>query len=276
MPLDAPDDRSREYWRGLIESARPESDDPPSAQTFIKPMDGYSKSALVECTDGLQYVVKPHRTTKPNLGRPLFTEQIAALLGPAVGAPIPPASVVYIPRELIDNTQHLRDAGAVSGPAHASRYLANAGPQKITKFAYTDHGDNRQRYAALSIFYGWFGSKDQQVLYEAHVQHPGGKTLYRVVSVDHGHFMQGPEWTRDDLLKADTAKPDSNIFQQCGLDYGDLELPLDRLSQITDERVAGAVASPPNEWGVEELDRIYVAHYLSARRQQLTANSRQG
>jgi hypothetical protein len=52
-----------------------------------------------------------------------------------------------------------------------------------------DVPDNRPRFAALAVLYGWIPAGDAQLIYRQTVSH-------LVYSVDHGHFFPGgPNWT---------------------------------------------------------------------------------
>jgi hypothetical protein len=56
------------------------------AKTFLRQLDGFSKSVLVSCDDNIDYAVKG-----PQIGRAIVNEHLVARLGILLGAPVPEA-----------------------------------------------------------------------------------------------------------------------------------------------------------------------------------------
>jgi hypothetical protein len=115
------------------------------------------------------------------------------------------------------------------------------------------------------MMYGWAGVfSDHQFFYE--------DTTNRVLSFDHGHFFpSGPNWTIGSLRAAPVAIPDPMIVAACGLTNDELGEARNALLAMTAGIIAGAVSSPPVEWGLSIDEQIELATYLETRLSQLVA-----
>lgn len=247
-------------WSSLISSAARISLPTPSAVTFIHGIESSaSKPALLECSDDQRYFVKGHRINVKSL----YTEQVVALLGKRLNAPIPEIALVDVTSELIKTSEFLKKYFS-PGISHALLEIAEVS-DKITNFSSIDvnEGNNRQRYSALAVLYGWMKCGDGQILAKK-------KQPRLVFSVDHGHFFNGgPRWTTESLNVVDLAEPFPPIVNGCGLSPEDLYPFIQRLSKITKEDIAQIVATPPDHWGTSFQERVKVAEYLYARQMQI-------
>lgn len=208
-----------------------------------------------------QYVVKARWSgfREVELPRVMIAEQVVGTLGMALGAPVPPITLIFIPDDFRCQSTALTDI--VPGYAHGSQQIPDC--TERMGIEHVNVQENRPRFARLAVLYGWCGASDHQFIYE---QQPP-----RLVwSVDHGHFLGGPERpTFPDLGSLPPAQLDATIVQQVKLSKDELRTALSRLSQLTIDDVARAVSVPPDEWGFSLDDRISLAEVLWQRHQDL-------
>jgi hypothetical protein len=242
-------------WRQLIGEAAANRPQPIMAETYITKWS--ASPAGLQCSDGRVYAVKGIQ--QPRIA---FNDQVAARLGHLTGAPVPDrVMLVRVPQALIDANQGTMGQFR-EGIGHATGFIADTTDREGIRYA--DQPENRSRFAALAVFYGWIGSSDEQFIYR--------KTAPNLVySVDHGHFFTGPGWAIDNLRAAPGATPYAAAVQACNLTAAELSTACEGLSAITPEQIAAAVAAPPDEWGVSLDERIAVAEYLHRRQDQMTA-----
>jgi hypothetical protein len=226
----------------------------PRAQTFLKAFGTFSQPVLVSCDDGRDYVVKGQQ-----VGRAIVNDQIVAHLGAAMGAPTGEVALVEIPAELIAIEPQLRHI--TPGVAHGCLYIENC-----TERAAIQHvmlPENRERFAALAILYGWMDAHDHQFIY----RNVAPELVY---SVDHGHFFpNGPNWTPESLQTAPPPAPDATLMADCMLDHKLLHSACSRLGMIDDEHIATILAVPPMTWACPLGDRVALGAYLADRRDVL-------
>lgn len=212
------------------------------------------------CSDGQRYVVKWFAPP-----RMIANDQIIGILGNAMGAPVPEVRLVDIAPELVAAVpaiKHLR-----AGLCHGSRFL-NGVSETRENFNFMRVQENRPRFALLAVLYGLTCAADHQFLY--------GKQPPRLVfSHDHGHFFpKGPEWTINSLTGAPTPALDQTIMEKCDFMPKEITTALQSLENINDECIALAVATPPDDWGLTDDDRIAMAGYLETRRDELLQSAR--
>jgi hypothetical protein len=174
---------------------------------------------------------------------------------------VAPVAQVRVSQDLLDaQPDGLRledDNPAVPGIHHRSAWVDDcigpSGPQHVDA--------NRQGFAALHALYTWLHcSNDQQFLYTASTD--------SVISVDHSPFLpNGPGgWTKEALDAAPPPIPDP-ILSGIGLVPSDFILVLETLQQLTIDALAEPVARLPDEWGVDDEDRLSLLNYLVTRRE---------
>lgn len=208
-----------------------------------------------------QYVVKARRDgfREVELPRVMIAEQVVGTLGIALGAPVPPIDLIYIPDSFRRQDTALTDI--VPGYAHGSQQIPDCTERKGIE--HVDVPENRPRFAHLAVLYGWCGASDHQFIYEQ-------QSPRLVWSVDHGHFLGGPERpTFPDLSSLPPAQPDATILQQVRLRDDEVRSALSRLSQVTVDDVSRAVSIPPDGWGLTLDERIDLAEVLWQRRHDL-------
>lgn len=226
------------------------------AVTYRKRLPGVSRSVLLVCDDGNEYVVKGRQ-----VGRPIITDQVVGRLGMAMGAPVGHVSLVHVPRELIvlqPELQHLQP-----GVAHGNLWIAGCSEDR-EPYNHVSVSENRPRFALIAVLYGWIEAHDHQFIYQ--------KSSPRLVySVDHGHFLPGSIGWSQATLTAPTAPAtvDARTMQVCHCTSREINDACCRLQRITNDDIAHAVAVPPDDWGIDLDERIVLAMYLARRRKEL-------
>jgi hypothetical protein len=248
-PPRAPD------WKALLEAATAIPQVSITAETFVKAWPSASKPVAVKCADGNTYVIKGS-----NAGRQAVNDCIAAKLAALVAAPVPPSALIAVPEELRLATPEM--SHLTPGLAHGSRVMEDCNEREA--FSHHDAGDNRQRFAAIAIFYGWLGANDRQFIY-------GKNAPYRVYSVDHGHFFGpgNPDWTIAHLAAAPAAAPDHDTVTACEITNDQLSAACGSLHDVTAEQIAAAVGSVPRGWPINVDEQIALCSYLEKRRVEL-------
>jgi hypothetical protein len=234
------------------------------AEDFLREYDTYSRPVVLNCSDGRTYVVKAvqeqARAHLRRVPRAMFTDQVVGRLGAQMEAPVGRVVLVEIPAELIAIEPRL--AHVLPGVAHGCEWINDV--HDALDIGHVD--TNLERFASLSVLYGWFQAEDHQFLYDNTAPH-------HVYSVDHGHFLPlGPEWTRQSLRASGPPYPDPQVIGAAGLGQAlrpGLKDAALRLRGIGDADIVRAVAAPPKSWGVSVPDRVALGKYLAARRDDL-------
>ena len=242
-------------WAGAITSAAASRWKPIEAKTFVHKWGTASQPVALICSDGQEHVVKG-----PQVQRMAVNDHVVARLGHLLGAPIPEICLVNVPDELIKiNPQMLP---MVAGVGHGSKRVPDV-TERVDPIQHLDAGDNRTRFAALAVLYGWIGSNDRQFLY-------GKADPWAVWSVDHGHFFPGgPNWTVASLAGGGSTGPEPGLKADCKLVAADLAPIKARLSTVTADLIAEIVAGPPDEWGITLAERVALGQYLDSRRVEM-------
>jgi len=179
---------------------------------------------------------------------------------------VPQVRIVDVPAELISlETVHLCHIPA--GLSHGSRFETGCTDRQW--LACTDAAENKPRFAALAVLYGWVHANDNQLIYRQ-----GNPPL--VFSVDHGHFFHGgPGWSPGTLDHSPAPELNREIVAACQLDEKTISEALHALAQISEEQIANAVAAPPDDWTITLAERVAVAGYLHRRRLALIQTGNQ-
>jgi hypothetical protein len=224
------------------------------AQTFLQEWNSFSHPVALSCDDGNVYVVKGRQ-----IGHPVITEQVIALLGMALGAPVGEPILVDVPAELIAAEPAL--AFLQPGIAHGN--LFHEGYSNRSEVEHHGELQNRTRFALLAVLYGWAKACDHQLIYRNMPPH-------LVLSVDHGHFLWGgTAWGEGILAAAPPATVDEIIASTCSLTVAELDTALERLARVLEAHIVAAVATPPDEWGITPSERVALVSYFSRRQQDL-------
>jgi hypothetical protein len=245
-----------EHWRRLIAAAKKTPPTVIRADAFVRRHGDSQGPAELMCEDGESYVVKDKHA-----GRVVVNDHVSALLGKAMGAPIPAVRLVDVPEALVRLHDQLREF--TPGLAHGSRrvpgcYDVKGSPEQL--FRYAKEPQNRHRFARLAVLYGWLEAQDRQWLYEEappHFMH----------SVDHGHFFRsGEKWSEDTFDPGRGTRPDWFIERYAELTPAEIKAAAALLARIDDARIADIIAAPPDEWELAEEHRVEMAAYAATRR----------
>lgn len=245
-------------WEAKIQIAAEKRATPVDALDFHRVLKGATGAVLLDCSDGELYAVKGiHRK------RELWAEQIVSHLGIAMEAPVASVGLVRVPQEMIDDKpvefRHYR-----AGVSHGSLLIADC-TDRLPLEPYADE-HNRHRLAQLAILWGLVISSDPQIVRLK-------QTPESIFSVDHGEsFPKGVRWSQDTLDKAPKAAPDVATRMLCGIKDREIIMACTKLRRVSDTDIAAAVASPPDEWGVELSHRVALAEFLAARRDVMMAS----
>lgn len=247
-----------DQWRTLL-STQERPNITISVETFEELLPGFSKSCRVRCSDKEHYAVKGPQSGQAAEARAAVNEQVAGLLGLAIGAPIPPLKLVTLGDELRAATPELQHFA--SGLLHASRWQNDCTGRMDAQ--YFDESENRSRFAAIAIFFTWLYAHDHQFIYQTVSPH-------LVWTHDHGHFISnGSVWTAAYLQAIPPVTELDTRFTGAALTPEELSPYYERLATVNDERIARAVARPPDEWGVSMEERVALCEFLSRRRREV-------
>jgi hypothetical protein len=221
-------------------------------------MNGTSRAVLVTCGDGKDYVVKGS-----HLGRAVISEQIVAYLANALDAPVPPASLVAVDAELISMNAGLL-GHLPAGLAHGSMSVVEEIVEdKDCTVKHCDLPENRSRYARLAVLFGLVQHNDLQFFFRKNPP-------FLVYSFDHAYFFpNGPNWTLDSLAQAGPAALCPEITSGCRFTDQEMASALEFLTAVDQQKIAEAVAAPPEEWAFPMDYRIAAAKFLFRRRAEL-------
>jgi hypothetical protein len=213
-----------------------------------------TRPVIVSCDDGRDYVIKGRQN-----GRRCVNDHVVARLGRALGAPVPRVIMVDVPEVLVRDEPIL--AHFTPGLAHGSEIV-----QDVSESYCIDHFrelENRKRFARLAVLWGWVNLRDRQYLYSEDKPH-------LVYAFDHDNtFPRGPEWTRLTLLPPLEAHLDAELFEVCGFRREELVDARDALAGMDNAHIARAVATPPDEWGMDMSERVALATFLARQRLEL-------
>lgn len=216
-----------------------------------------------ECGSGNDLYAVKFQNNKHGDGRALVAEHLAGRCGDLIGAPVGKVSLIDVGEYLVGGGLITLQDGmpVVSGLQHGSRWEEPYGDRKDIQYV----DENHERLGVLQVLYTWLlCTADHQLLYRDDPPHD-------VLSVDHSEMLPGPvgAWTPDLLsASADSVQLDG-FFSPAGLGSEDRRRAAEALAGVTDEAIAEAVAGPPSEWGLDEVDRIALAGYLATRRVRL-------
>jgi hypothetical protein len=247
-------DEDKERWASSLKAAESKREPSVAAHTFLYRWNSYSNPVALACDDGNDYVVKGRQ-----VGRAIINDHIIAHLGFALGAPVGEPKIVEVPNELVISEPQMSHMSA--GTAHGTLRIKDCSERESIQF--TNESENRSRFALLAVLYGWTSAADHQLIYN--------NTSPRLVySVDHGHFFPGgPEWKVSNLTSAPPAQLDATLVSACGLTPDELAKATQALKSLDEPSIIKAVASPPDEWGITNDERMALVEYLVDRRNKM-------
>lgn len=225
-----------------------------------------SRPQKFTCTDGNLYVVKFIQNNHGS-GRGTFNEQVVALCGTLVGAPVATVELVYVSDPIAQQLDQDRaalniDFSPKAGVHHGSRWVDNYSDRAGLQY----FDDNRQRFGALDVLYTWLGcAGDEQWIY-------ANDQTRHVLSVDHTTFLPGgPAWTTTTLAASRSSPQQNAQLATLALQPADRDQALRRLGLVSERDIAAVVARPPDDWGVAPDERAALGEYLVTRQAAVLA-----
>jgi hypothetical protein len=251
-------------WDQLVSDALARVRLPVVGQEYVGALSSASCPQKFNCDDGNLYLVK-FRTNPHGDGRAIFTEQVVALLGQLIGAPVPQVKLISITPELLSPLNiNLNGVPAAPGLHHGSRWVHDFSDRS----AFLRHTDaNRSLFGTLRLLYSWlYCGGDHQLIYRNSEPHDP-------LSIDHSSFLpDGTEWSPQTLRGLqDTVLLDPK-FDPLELTEAEHDAGLDKLEAVTAETIAEVAATPPDDWGILHGNRVALARYAWRRRIKLLAN----
>jgi len=241
-------------WLAAVVAARALVPPPIPGRVYLGEVGvGVTGAQRIEGQDRTTYIVKFQGN--PDGTRVLATEQVIAVLGQYLAAPIPP--VVHMD---IDSTiaaaARAKNGHAAAGIHHGSREESEVGSREGPN--YIDDVGNRERFGALLVLYSCVKADDQQFIYKKTDPH-------LVFSVDHARFLPGSmNWSRASLDGSGPPTVDPTLAA-IGLTSADADAPITRLDVVSADVIAGAVARIHASWGVSDDDQIALARFIERR-----------
>lgn len=245
---------SEKAWKDLFADA-PSPPQAVTAVTYHRNWSTASKPALLECDDGHLYVVKGRQNRKM-----IVSDRLVGLLGALIEAPVGEVILVDVTPSLIALERGL--AHFAPGISHGNRFIEGCTDREKSLILVEE---NRPRFAALAILYGWTDPGDRQFIYSK-------SDPQLVYSVDHGHFFPGSatDWKTMDLDKASNpARPHEEFVRAASLTTQDLRAAARPLDQVSNQAIAGVVQSIPDDWPFDDAERVAVAEFFATRRDQI-------
>jgi len=189
------------------------------------------------------------------------------LFGVLIGAPVAEVRLVKVTSDLLAALNIVFNGGesATAGVHHGSRWAD--GHSDRAEVRHVD--ENRQAFAALRILYSWlFCSGDHQFIYRNAEPH-------NVLSVDHSAFLpDGNQWSAQRLRERQDQVEFDPFFDSLTLKDDEAADTLDHLVGLQRVDMARVIATPPDEWGISEEDRVALAEYVDARRRKILEHFR--
>lgn len=244
----------RGQWEKQLQQAKAEQPLVLQAIEYRRQWRTKSQPFLLECDDGLDYVVKAFGYG----GRQLINDQLVARLGILLEAPVGKPQLINIVAELIEIEPYLR--GVAPGIAHGCQWIPDC-RDEWTLIA-TSEPENRLRLVLLATLYGWTIANDHQFLFN--------KYPPRLIhSVDHGHFFPNPpNWSVNDLANVSQAELDA-FFADCNFMPEELGQAGNRLRAITIDDIIATVAVVPEDWGFTMEEQLAMVGFLVKRQQEI-------
>jgi len=249
--MKSPTESSTEYTRPLCCIVH-------LAETALHEYQTNEKPWLVSCSGADPYVVK-----RPPLKRLIISDFVVGSLGNVLCAPVPQIDLVYLTGEFLEMNPQCSDLG--TGYAHGSREVRDVHDSDAIEYI---DGENRPRFALLSLLYGWMDPKDYQYLY-------GNDPPHLVWSHDHGWFLPGGnDWNSRTLADASPARVDYTVVNQVELSQKEINIARECLDAVTTEQVQDIINSIPKEWGILDFERDTLFGFITKRRIELLESSK--
>jgi hypothetical protein len=220
---------------------------------------------LMECDDGLTYVVK-----FAGRSRAVVNEYLGQRLARALSLPCPESALVEVTAELISHSSDMRSRSVAPGVHQGSELVSNS--SDLVALA-GRHGRLDEDLVNWEVLPGTI-CLDNLILTEDRdraenhlVQAvPGG---FRYYMVDFSHSFTGESWTADSLVQGSSVRNLMPMLPQIAEAVraeSSLEAQLRRVEKIPDSLIEDVVTAVPAAWGVSEEERLVLVRFLETRR----------
>jgi hypothetical protein len=243
----------------------------PLAIEQVRRMRGGAQAQLMRCADGGYYVVKFQNN--PQGTKILVNELLATKVAERLGLPTPPAAVVEVREELIQNTDEMviqlgrGRARYKSGLQFGSRYPASPAEVAVYDFLPDESlrdVSNLRDFCGMLAFDKWTcNTNGRQAIF---FRHPG-ESQYQAQMIDNGFCFNAGEWNFPDApLRGLYTK--HRVYEGVrGIDS--FEPWLARIERMDLDTLGQMAEEIPPEWynsGYEALEKM-LEHF--ARRRKL-------
>ena len=223
---------------------------------FLRKVRGGSQSALIEASDGLEYVVKWQQS--PQGCHIALNESFGTNLYREIGLPTPQWAAIEISDNFIDahpdmwfrvGNRHLRPA---AGLHFASLRLGTVTQTvyEVLPGSWFTRIQNRNSFLGALVADVWSEHVDcRQALF---LQDEGHRFL-SAVYIDHGHMFGGPDGSQKTRLRA-CMHLDLRVYDGLGVD-DDLDYWISRIEDQGERIIANAAASIPEEWRSSRIEK---------------------
>lgn len=230
---------------------------------------GETKPHLFMCDDGRQYVIK--FMSNPVGKMVLVHEHIANGLAKYLGLPVAEGQVVYLSKDLIDQTTEIKDFKVEPGPHFGCLYYENAvRPTSVNRIAKCK---NLHQMAGVIVFDHWVRNRDRGSNY-FNLIIDEGETHNLLYMIDHaGCFFSSKRNSK--RLNETAYYMDvfwGNLYEGFKPFLTDNKLfyrYISAIEQFPDEEIKHIVFSTPPEWESDEVELNALAGYLIDRKRNL-------
>ncbi len=237
-----------------------------TAVSYLGPMEwGVTAPQLFRATDGHLYVVK---LCGNKVGiKALANESLAMTLGAKLGLCFPASGMIWLDDCLLQQNRRLRKAAVQKGPHFACRYLSQAN--------YVDRSElnraiNKEELAGVMLF--------DHMLHNVDRTHNRKNLLirheaegYRIYAIDHSHLFCRARWTVEILTELENnmtvnTRRVYGLLLKYYLQPSDFDRYSLAIKSLSDDALAQAVASIPQLWLPDNIERQALVRHLCIRR----------
>lgn len=235
---------------------------PVNARRLIRKMRGGAQAHLIECDDGLFYVVK--FVNNPQHRRVLVNEWIGAVFLQYLQIAGPRTAIVNVTSEFLeDNPEVHFQLGSRRCAIEPGWHFGSAYPGNPSKLAVYDFIPdlllgkvvNLADFLGVLAFDKWSGNVDarQSIFFRARLQEsipaydpPAGRLGFVAYMMDHGFILGGPQWSfAESPLQGLYFRP---VVYQNVTGFHDFQPWLDRVVHFPEEIVDQACKQLPPGW----------------------------
>ncbi|MGI8744906.1 MAG: HipA family kinase [Bryobacteraceae bacterium] len=235
---------------------------PVNARRLIRKMRGGAQAHLIECDDGLFYVVK--FVNNPQHRRVLVNEWIGTVFLRYLQIAGPGTAVVNVTSEFLEANPEVHfQLGSRRAAVEPGWHFGSAYPGNPSKLAVYDFIPdlllgkvvNLADFLGVLVFDKWSGNADarQSIFFRARLQEwmpaydqPSGRLGFVAHMMDHGFILGGPQWSfAESPLQGLYFRP---VVYEKVTGFRDFQPWLDRVVHFPEEIVDEACKQLPPSW----------------------------